>query len=63
MEPKEVWLRRRITAIAKEKALIGEPLTLADIKNGMGLKPNTYKKYAIYMKELIQQLNSASFET
>ena len=62
VEPKEVWLRRRITAIAKEKSLVGEPLTLADIKNGMGLKPNTYKKYALYMKELIQQLNNASFE-
>lgn len=61
VEPKEVWIRRRVTAIAAEKALIGRPLTLADVKNEMSLKPNTYKKYALYLKELIEQLNRPSF--
>lgn len=63
VESKEVWLRRRITAIAQERALIGERLRLSDIKRVMSIKPNTYKKYASYMERLIDELNKTSFET
>lgn len=63
VESKEAWLRRRITAIAQERALIGERLRLSDIKRVMSIKPNTYKKYASYMERLIDELNRTSFET
>ena len=62
VESKEAWLRRRITAIAQERALIGERLRLSDIKRVMSIKPNTYKKYASYMERLIDELNRTSFE-
>ena len=63
VESKEAWLRRRITAIAQERALIGERLRFSDIKRVMSIKPNTYKKYASYMERLIDELNRTSFET
>lgn len=58
VESKEEWLRRRFIEIAKNKELSGEKVTIADIKRSMSLKPDTYRKYAKYIKNLIAQLNS-----
>jgi hypothetical protein len=57
IESKEEWLCRRITAIWQERNQVGLPITLADVKLEMSLKPNTYIKYGNFIKELINELN------
>ena len=57
VERKEEWLGRRFMVIAEKKKMAGEYLLLADIKKQMGLKPNTYKKYAVLIQKLIEELN------
>lgn len=58
VEGKEEWLARRFKKIAEEKRNVGENLRLTDIKREMSLKPNTYKKYASLIEELIEQLEN-----
>lgn len=55
VESKEDWLRRRMAAIWEKKN--GAPISLADVKREMSLKPNTYVKYKNFMKELMDELN------
>lgn len=55
IESKAEWLRRRISAICEKKN--GAPISLADVKGEMSLKPNTYIKYKDFMKELMDELN------
>lgn len=57
VESKEEWLKRRFMEIAENKGKLGGKITIADIKRNMSLKPNTYKKYALYIEELIKCLN------
>ena len=35
----------------------GGHLTLVDVREKVSLKPNTYKKYAFFMRKLIEDLN------
>ena len=58
VEEKEEWLARRFKKIAAKKRNVGENLRLTDIKREMSLKPNTYKKYASLIEELIEQLEN-----
>jgi hypothetical protein len=55
IESKEDWLRRRIIAIWEKKN--GVPISLADVKREMSLKPNTFIKYKDFLKELMDELN------
>ena len=57
IESKEVWLTRRITEIADECKKKGQKIRISDIKREMSLKPNTYKKYADFLENLLQELN------
>ena len=57
VESRTEWLRRRISGIAKERRIFGEKISIADIKREMSLKPNTFVKYEIFLKELIDELN------
>jgi hypothetical protein len=57
IESRTVWLRRRISAIAQERRMFGEKISIADIKREMSLKPNTFVKYENFLKELIDKLN------
>lgn len=56
VEGKEEWLTRRFIEIAEKKKQHGKNLTLGDIKREMSLKPNTYKKYAVFIKEMIEKM-------
>jgi uncharacterized C2H2 Zn-finger protein len=56
VESREEWLRRRITAIRRNKDGC-EPVSIADIKREMSLKPNTYRRYHDFIKRLIDELN------
>ena len=58
VESREDWLKRRITTIAHERKVIGEKITIADVKREMSLKPNTFVKYETFLMELIEQLNN-----
>jgi hypothetical protein len=44
------WLRRRISAIAQERRVFGEKISIADIKCEMSLKPNTFIKYEVFLR-------------
>ena len=57
IESKEVWLTRRITEIADECQRKDQKIRISDIKREMSLKPNTYKKYADFFENLLQELN------
>ena len=57
VEEKEEWLERRFKKIAERKKLVGEDLKMADIRREMSLKPNTYKKHAAFIEELIGRMN------
>ena len=54
IESKEEWLRRRITTIWEERKQAELPITLADVKLELSLKPNTYVKHGNFIKELIK---------
>lgn len=56
-ESRADWLRRRITAIAHERRLGGEKISIADVRREMSLKPNTFVKYNDFLRELIDELN------
>jgi hypothetical protein len=56
-ESRTDWLRRRITAIAHERRMRGETISIADVRREMSLKPNTFVKYKDFLKELIDELN------
>jgi hypothetical protein len=57
IENRTDWLRRRISAIAQERRMHGEKISIADVKREMSLKPNTFIKYEYFLKELIDELN------
>ena len=57
VEEKEEWLERRFKKIAERKKLVGEDLKMADIRREMSLKPNTSKKHAAFIEELIGRMN------
>ena len=57
VESKEEWLARRFKAIAERKKGLGKEIALADIKHEMRLKPNTYRKYAFFIENLLKELN------
>lgn len=57
VEGKEEWLERRFKKIAERKKLAGEDLKMADIRREMSLKPDTYKKHAAFIEELIDRIN------
>jgi len=56
LENKEAWLKRRIKKMREEKQ---EDIAMEDIKDGMGLKPNTYLKYRDLILSIIEKLNNA----
>lgn len=58
VEGKEEWLVRRFKKIAAKKKSVGDDLRLSDIKREMGLKPNTYHKYADFIEKMIIELNN-----
>ena len=43
--------------IAKKKKELGQETVLADIRCEMRLKPNTYKRYASFIENLLKELN------
>ena len=51
------WLKKRISDIAQERRLFGEKISITDVKREMSLKPNTFVKYEVFLKELIDDLN------
>ena len=53
----EEWLERRFKVMAKKKKELGQEIVLADIRREMRLKPNTYKKYASFIEDLLKELN------
>ena len=57
VESKEEWLERRFKVMAEKKKELGQEIVLADIRRGMRLKPNTYKKYALFIDDLLKELN------
>ena len=57
VESRADWLRRRITAIARERKAVGEKITISDVKREMSLKPNTFVKYEKFLEGLIDELN------
>lgn len=57
VESKEEWLERRFKVVAKKKKELGQEIILADIRREMRLKPNTYKKYALFIEMFIKELN------
>lgn len=57
VESKEEWLERRFKVMAKKKKELGQEIVLADIRREMRLKPNTYKKYASFIEDLLKELN------
>lgn len=57
VESKEEWLERRFRVIAEKKKEQGLEIDLADIRREMRLKPNTYKKYALFIDDLLMELN------
>lgn len=57
VESKEEWLERRFRMIAEKKKGLGQEITLTDIKREMGLKPNTYRKYAVFIEDLLEESN------
>ncbi len=62
VESRTDWLRRRISAIAQQRRALGEGISITDIKREMSLKPNTFVKYKIFLKELIDELNAIKTE-
>ena len=56
-ESRTDWLKRRITAIAHERRLEGEKISIADVRREMSLKPNTFVKYEYFLRELIDELH------
>jgi len=57
VENRKEWLRRRISAIAQERRMCGEKISITDDKREMSLKPNTFVKYEKFLEELIDELN------
>ena len=57
IEGKEEGLTRRFMKIAENKKQSSENLTIVDIRREMSLKPNTYRRYADFIENLIRKLN------
>ena len=57
IETRTDWLRRRITDIAYECKVVGEKITIADVRRKMSLKPSTFVKYENFLKDLMDELN------
>lgn len=57
VESKEEWLERRFKVIAEKKKELGLKIVLTDIRREMRLKPNTYKRYASFIENLLKELN------
>lgn len=57
VESKEEWLEHRFKVMAKKKKELGQEIILADIRREMRLKPNPYKKYALFIDDLLKELN------
>lgn len=57
IESRTDWLRRRITMIWQNQKQAGMPLSLADVKREMSIKPNTYVEYKNLIEELVNELN------
>jgi len=57
VENRADWLRRRINMIGSKQKKAGKPLSLADVKREMSIKPNTYIKYKNLIEEIIDGFN------
>lgn len=57
VESKEEWLERRFKVISEKKKGLGQEIVLADIRREMSLKPNTYKRYGLFIEDLLKELN------
>lgn len=56
VESKEEWLMRRFRVISEKKKGMGKKIALADIRREMSLKPNTYKRYELFIEDLLKEL-------